>query len=389
MTVVTIIYVYSLAKIHIPKAVNQIMTAYEEFMEKLSTIIEHAKTLNLTRLMNPTNKDKIWNSIKNNQAIPEFVYPDIPENVEQISQELKNLRIPDFPLKKLYEKKIASLQQNIYMLKNRENSDIILQESISRYGDVDSSLYDLAVSIVNNIKPSQEKATISAAKVKKHLQEQSSQLGVSNVTIRYDNTKWQTSVNPLKMELTLNSKRKFTQSEYERLPVHEVGTHFVRGYNALQQKDSLLRGMPNYLATEEGLAVVSELISGNLDTDSLRKYAGRVIGAKKVIEGNSFIQTINSLESFSFDKKHAFDIAFRLHRGGKYVKDQIYLKGCQDIINYANNGGKLSTLFVGKVGLGDLPLIQELQEQGHIQPPAIIPKYIQEFDESPYNISLL
>lgn len=365
------------------------MDSYQEFIVKFSNILEHAKTLNITRLMTPINKDEIWNAVKQDSTIPAFRYADLPQDLDVISKELSELVIPDFPLKKLYEKKIDSLQQNIYMLTNRENSDIILQESILRYGDVDSSLYDLAISIVNNIRSSREEATISASKLKRHLQEQISQLGISNVTIRYDDTKWQTSVNPLKMELTLNSQRKFTQSEYDRLPVHEVGTHLVRGYNALQQTDSLLQAMPNYLATEEGLAVISELVSGNLDADSLRKYAGRVIGAKKVIEGSSFIETIDSLESFDFDQEHAFDIAFRLHRGGKYIKDQIYLKGCQDIINYTNNGGKLSTLFIGKVGLQDIPFIEQMIEEGHLKQPKIVPEYIKEFDENPRQLSLL
>lgn len=169
-----------------------------------------------------------------------------------------------------------------------------------------------------------------------------------------------------KRVLYINKNRKFSDDDLKRLIVHEIGTHIARAENGKKQKYAIFSyGLPNYLETEEGLAVYNEKINNLLTNTNLKHYAGRVIAVDLALE-NSFSITYNELLQY-FNKEFAWNLALRAKRGlidtgkkGGFTKDYVYLKGYYMIKDFVEKGGNVKDLYVGKIGIEHLPIIKEL-----------------------------
>lgn len=152
----------------------------------------------------------------------------------------------------------------------------------------------------------------------------------------------------------------FDANELKRLIVHEIDTHVLRYENGLKQPHAIFSsGFPNYLETEEGLAVYAEECSNCIDNNDMAKYAMRVL-----LSANcrlSFFQLFQmALKRFS--PSDSYDMVARIKRGLKntnnpngYTKDQIYLKGYYKIKKTKTE--KLKKLFIGKVDLDNIDYI--------------------------------
>jgi len=179
------------------------------------------------------------------------------------------------------------------------------------------------------------------------------------------------AVNVSKKELYIKKNTRFSEQFLKRLIIHEIGTHILRAENgALQPYKIFAYGFPDFLPTEEGLAVVNEELNGVLSNNTLRVYAGRVLAINKALK-SSFWDTYNYLLKY-FEKDSAWRLAVRAKRGlsdtskpGAYTKDYLYLKGYYDIKEYMHNGGDVSKLYYGRIGLNELSLIDKLPELHH------------------------
>ncbi len=78
---------------------------------------------------------------------------------------------------------------------------------------------------------------------------------------------------------------------------------------------------------------------------------------------------------YSFSGKTSFNIAMRVHRGGGYTKDAIYLKGLIQVLNFIKDGGDITHLYGGKFALEHLPLIEELVHLRILKKP-FLPAYL-------------
>ncbi len=163
--------------------------------------------------------------------------------------------------------------------------------------------------------------------------------------------------------LVLNQDKEFSESDVKRLVIHEIGTHVKRFENGKKQNYKMFSfGFPNYLETEEGLAAYNEYKCGLLSPRILKGYAGRVI-ANNLSLKNSFCGVYNCLLDY-FPKQEAWTLALRSKRGltdtskkGGFTKDHIYLKGFLRVKEYVEKGGNLKKLYIGKIGLEHVPLI--------------------------------
>ena len=71
---------------------------------------------------------------------------------------------------------------------------------------------------------------------------------------------------------------KFTQKEVNALIEHEIGVHMVTTQNSIHQKLKVFNlGLPINTETQEGMAILSEYLSGNITLERLKKIALRVI----------------------------------------------------------------------------------------------------------------
>ena len=171
---------------------------------------------------------------------------------------------------------------------------------------------------------------------------------------------------------------RFAANRVEPLIQHEVGTHVVTYWNGAAQRFKLLAtGLAGYDELQEGLAVLAEYLVAGLTESRLRTLAARVLAARAVSDGSEFIDTFRLLTAeYGMAPRPAFQIATRVHRGGGFVKDAVYLRGLQRVVEYLGDGGRLDTLLVGKISVNHAPVIEELQRRRVLVPPPLRPSYL-------------
>ncbi|MGJ8685052.1 MAG: flavohemoglobin expression-modulating QEGLA motif protein [Nonlabens sp.] len=166
--------------------------------------------------------------------------------------------------------------------------------------------------------------------------------------------------------LYLKKNHKFSQHELELLAHHEVGVHLVTTFNAIEQPLKVFsNGFPNNVETQEGLAVMSEYLSGNLTITRLRELAYRVIAVDSLNKGYSFADTFDLIHGqYKLNKEKAFNITLRVHRGGGFTKDALYLSGLKKVYDLYSNGTSFDPIMMGKCSIEYTPIVQELLAQG-------------------------
>ena len=178
--------------------------------------------------------------------------------------------------------------------------------------------------------------------------------------------------------LLIGSRAKVPVSRVEPLIHHEVGTHLVTYYNGRAQPlRQLALGLADYIEFQEGIAVLSEFLSGQLSKPRLRYLALRVLAVDSMVKGATFSETYRQLrEAYEVPSKRLFDILSRVYRGGGLTKDAVYLRGLLSLLEYLRQGGELAPLFVGKIARHDIPVIQELQWRGVLREAPLQPRIL-------------
>ncbi|WP_370392545.1 flavohemoglobin expression-modulating QEGLA motif protein [uncultured Winogradskyella sp.] len=171
--------------------------------------------------------------------------------------------------------------------------------------------------------------------------------------------------------LVLRKSHKFSLNQLKVLTNHEIGVHMVTTFNGLNQPLKVFsNGFPNNVETQEGLAVYSEFMSGCLTIERLKELAFRVIAVDSLHKGYTFSDTFHLLHNqHKLNRDKAFSITLRVHRGGGFTKDHLYLKGIRNIYKYANSEEDLGLLLTGKVSQEYVSTIKKLQGLGLALPP--------------------
>jgi uncharacterized protein (TIGR02421 family) len=174
--------------------------------------------------------------------------------------------------------------------------------------------------------------------------------------------------------LVLNENYLFSEHELNVLKNHEIGVHMVTTMNGLEHPLKIFsHGFPNYEETQEGLAVFSEYMSNNLTVTRLKELAYRVIAVDSLAKGYDFSKTFRLLHNqFDLDREQAFYISLRVHRGGGFTKDYLYLTGLKKIYDRYREGKDLDPLLTGKVSLEYIDEIKSLTDKGLAAAPKFI-----------------
>ncbi|MGW5237879.1 flavohemoglobin expression-modulating QEGLA motif protein [Monashia sp. NPDC004114] len=170
----------------------------------------------------------------------------------------------------------------------------------------------------------------------------------------------------------------FRADRVEPLLHHEIGTHVVTYQNGARQPLKLLTvGLPGYDETQEGLAVLAEYLTGGLDPRRLRVLAARVVAVDKLLDGAEFLEIFEALRTqHRMPTKTAWTITIRVVVGGGCVKDVIYLRGISRVLEALAEGIGLDVLFVGKLALDHVPVIQDLLDRDVLTAPWVRPRWL-------------
>lgn len=316
---------------------------------------------------------------------PQFEYDTPPEfPVERIFRFLRMLRPEDSFLDGLYYRVAQYELLAIQAVYSHAPSDITGYTALL-HGTPDNELLATARSILVNVpaKTADDNILVqlTADEAAENMQTALVALGLKEWSAQpFSPMSAKVSVNRKDKLIKIRENATFTQSDVRRLLIHEIGVHVIRAENgAMQPLGIFSRGLPGYLTTEEGLAVYSEERAGVIESNTLRKYAGRAVAAA-VSLGHSFNDTFREIVTY-LDPDTAFEIVARAKRGftdtsqlGAHTKDLVYLKGYREVSSHlAKIPDDYNLLFVGKIGLRDLEITKWLIDSGFLHSAVLKP----------------
>jgi uncharacterized protein (TIGR02421 family) len=338
-----------------------------------------SEKLDFILMVTPVNTTEEWGKFNENKftKLPSFSYRLIPIDPEIEKRKLFNLKLEQVEhptIAFLLRDKREELEKQLIMLEERSTSKF-LHTSQSIYGEIDDALRNYAISILTNgteneVDEDQSVTSVDFARAAEaELERYRPYFPDLDLRVRIkDNVNGLIVSGP---ELSIGKNLQIKASRMDALIQHEVGTHMLTYCNGHAQPLGLMyAGFAGYEQTQEGIAVLSEYLVGGLDINRLKLLAARVIAVDTLVKGADFIETFNILwKDYGFNSNTAFIISMRVHRGGGYTKDAIYLKGLIEVLSYIRQGGDLSLLYCGKFALEHLPLIEELKHLRILKSP--------------------
>ena len=330
----------------------------------------------------PVNAESAWREFRRGrfEKPPVFYYRPLAIDPLLLKRQLYLIpveRIEDPTLSYLFRQKQDELDRQITLLSDVD-SPRFLQESLQVYGGVSDWLLSQAKELLDRVPTrsgeeavrGQLSATEFARLAEKELAYYRKQCRgfAATVSVRDD---MYAGLMVSGDQLLIGGRTRIPKRRVEALLQHEIGTHLVTRYNGQHQPFQQLEvGLAGYDGLQEGLAVLAEFLVGGLSRFRMRVLAARVVAARQLVDGASFIDTFRLLDRmYEFSQRTAYTIAMRLYRGGGLTKDAVYLRGLVQILKYLRTGGELEPLFIGKVASAHLPLIAELERAGSSSRP--------------------
>lgn len=194
-----------------------------------------------------------------------------------------------------------------------------------------------------------------------------------------------------KKKVRIREDASFTLIDCKNLLVHEVFTHTLTAINGgLQSQVPLLGfGAPRTTKAQEGLATFSEVITGLLDLDRLKRLSLRVIAIDQALNGADIYDLFEFFRRSGQSQKESFLAASRILRGGYpkggivFTKDGVYLEGLirvHSLFRWAfktSNQDLLHLLFIGRLDVNDIFLLKDSYNEGLINHPKYLPDWYQ------------
>ncbi|RUO33339.1 flavohemoglobin expression-modulating QEGLA motif protein [Aliidiomarina soli] len=191
--------------------------------------------------------------------------------------------------------------------------------------------------------------------------------------------------------IKLNQGVKFSQRELDILEVHEGWIHVGTTQNGLAQPylTCLSKGIPSATVTQEGLAVLTEIITLRSTPRRLDKLVRRIDAVAMATQGADFIEVYRQNIGHGMTADEAFTLTQRVFRGSTpdglpFTKDLAYIKGfvlVYNLIQVAIQRGKidrLPLLLCGKIAIDDFATLCELHDIGVVADPAYVPPHFKD-----------
>jgi uncharacterized protein (TIGR02421 family) len=180
---------------------------------------------------------------------------------------------------------------------------------------------------------------------------------------------------------------RFTARQVRLLEVHEGWVHLGTTLNGQHQPicTFLSKGPPSSTMTQEGLAVIMELIAFASHPGRVRRLTNRIEGVAMAEVGANFLDVYRYFLEEGYDPRESYQHTMRIFRGslpegcGPFTKDLCYSKGFVLVYNYirlAVSRGmvrRVPLLFCGKANLADIKTLAQLVDEGLVVPPRFLP----------------
>ena len=188
--------------------------------------------------------------------------------------------------------------------------------------------------------------------------------------------------------LKIRSDARFNDLDIDVLEVHEGWVHLGTTLNGMAQPwcTFLSKGPPSATVTQEGLAVLTEILTLRSSPSRLYRLVNRVRAITLAEEGANFVEVFDYLRANNLSDDDSYSLAVRIFRGSTptgrpFTKDLAYMRGFVQTYNFvrlAMSEGKLDSLpvlFCGKVTLEDVKTYRTLMEEGVVVAPKFLPPH--------------
>jgi uncharacterized protein (TIGR02421 family) len=348
------------------------------------SITEVSKRIRLLRYINPINAEQERQRFlaAKGEYNPRFRYRPLeldPADLKRKLYQVKMEEIEDPELERLYSAKRRELDLKIDLLAERGSSDFLLT-SLKLYGRPDEASLGDARSLLA-LETAPEPRELGAREVQARLEEE-----VKIYAARDPSFKCKVLVRSglasraitVEQRVELRAESNYSARLAEGLAHHEVGIHAVTTHNGSRQPLAILRyGLPGSRRTQEGLAVFAEYRAGALTPGRLKTLGVRTTVVGELVAGASFPDAVRSVQrTHGFDLDDAYELVFRIYRGGGLTKDGIYLAGFLEIVRYWLAGKDLSVLCAGKVSIESASIVRDLIVRGVLEAPKLLPRFL-------------
>ena len=192
------------------------------------------------------------------------------------------------------------------------------------------------------------------------------------------------------LRVRLRASTCFSEYDLLQLMEHEVFVHTLTSINGRAQPNLGTLGLnsPRITATQEGLAVFSELVTGSIDIQRMKRISLRILGIDRALRGADFIEVFEFFLSHGQSEVDSFSSTMRIFRsaptsgGVAFTKDTVYLHGLLAVHTFfrrALRAGRLQLaqhLFAGKMTLHDAVDLEPFVTSGYIAPPRYLPPWM-------------
>ncbi len=336
----------------------------------------------------PINTQEAWRAFEAEGCTrpPRFLYRPAtvdPPLAKRTLYDIEVEQVEDLEVGALLREKQLELDRRITMVQDRGTRRFLL-ESLQLYGPVEPALLGLARRILGTVLPEERpaveplEARTIAARAREEIAAYSDQVSDFQPAVHLRSDVG-AGLMVAQGSLLVATGARVPEWRLDALLQHEIGTHLVTWYNGTCQPLALLRdGLAGYEGFQEGLSVLAEHLVGGLTRARLRLLAGRVIAAHTVIEGADFLETWHHLRGeHAFDAHTAFVTAMRVHRGGGFTKDAIYLRGLARVLRVLAAGASEDSLWIGKIASRHLPIVEALRDRSLLRAPPLRPRFLE------------
>lgn len=186
--------------------------------------------------------------------------------------------------------------------------------------------------------------------------------------------------------IKLRADALFNMRDLRILEVNEIWVHLGTTLNGLAQPycTFLGKGPPSATVTQEGLAVLMEILTFSSTPNRLMRLINRVRAIILVEEGADFMDVFSFFKDKGLDDEESYMHSSRVFRGSSsdgmpFTKDLTYIKGFVLTYNFmrlAVSKGKpdrIPLLFCGKTMIEDMKILVDLVEEGTVIAPVFLP----------------
>jgi uncharacterized protein (TIGR02421 family) len=186
--------------------------------------------------------------------------------------------------------------------------------------------------------------------------------------------------------IKIRPEAQFSERDLRLMEIHEGWVHLGTTLNGLSQPvcTFLGKGPPSATVTQEGLAILMEILTFASYPARLRKLTNRIRAIAMVESGADFLEVFGFFRDQGFEELECYNNTVRVFRGstptgGPFTKDICYSKGFVLTYNYIGLAvrrgllDRIALLFCGKTTLKDMRVLAQAVEEGLVERPKFLP----------------